>query len=899
MQISEHRERSISSFFPIAFLLILFLLAFAVPIIAPACMLHVWLWLRYARSRRHYLTFAGLMAVPVGLFIALPLIANATHAWNGHGAEGVVRTRYVPGMLMMLAGGGVIPIMFRFLSAWVLCLDANDDRVLKSPRGSILDGLALTFFCVVICLAGQMVDDPSRYNYSAAWSLIATIIVSLISIVAMRINARCSRAQMFANFAAIWIGGWLLLKGTLWGIDTIVRPWLNGPDATEESQWLFIRHRSDWDDLTSSVATFAIAIFPLICRRYVFVLVPICSTNKRQEIDRPRDESEAGGELEIALNSERDATWIGKMAGHLCLLAMIAMLTLYPFTWTEEYIASGYRIAGWPLAYWHAEQTSPSSAPWYWTDSSIWRSIDVDLPALVFDILLMLFAWIVILPPLLFRRRLSPRTIEIARWALGSAFAFAVAWNAFLSPMFRDWRLNRMDTVTVNEYLNDGHFPLFQRVAHEVDSQWRGTQDRMQRGGPVDITIRNASADEVDAIVRQIPTLKQLTLQNCDLPADRVSELAMDASLNTFTFETDDLRNHGIVGSVRSGRDNPYLTTYTLKLTTCGGEIFVPDGVDKLQLVIPHRRDSTFELKGMSHLKFLEVQNTFGDVPNSVSRIRIEPAPELSDVRLDTMQKFALDIPSAPRLATLIGFSRGDHADFARLTELKLSGQTEFGFFHLNLTDLVHIDLQVDTDQLHVKQMRLRVDETVDTIENSSLPDSHVQQIMAKLSAIRSVDNLELNGLDCNDAMLRRLPDVGNALTLNDCIFQDDIVAESYGRFASIILLNVENLIATSEQIAKMKNSAMNTIVVNSRGDNRIDAVITTSPPHIIDIADWVHNAYFKMGQYLTQLTNDAKATGNPGTFELQISDPQYIAPGMQTLIDDARASGVTVRINP
>ena len=834
---SEIRQRFVSDFFPLAFLLILFLLAFVIPIMVPACLLHIWLWLRHPRTRRHYLVFAGLMAVPVGLFIILPSVGNAIYARDGHGSEGLIRTRYLPGMLMMLAGAGVVPILYRFVSSSVLGPVLPADRSQNSPRAGIVDGLALIVLCAVIWTATQIIDDPSRYDYSPLWSLIATVVVSLLSIAAMRINARCSRAQMFANFAAIWIGGWLALKGTLWGIDTMVRPWVDGPDPdpAEGAHWLFIQYRAGWEALASGFGTSAVAVFPLICRRYGLVLAPVRSSNQQQAVDRDHGESEVIKGLRVTSNREGRFAWLGRWAGHLCLLAMIAILTLYPFTWTEEYVATGYRVAGWPLVYWHAEQTTPSAAPWYWTDSSIWRSVDFDLPALVIDVLLTLMAWLVILPPRLLRRRFSQRSVAIARWTLGSAFMFAVAWNVFFSAMFRDWRLNRMESVTVNEYLEEEDFPLFQRIAHEIDTQWRGTQDRMQRGGPVSITIRDGSADEVDSIIRQLPTLKRLTLQNCTLPADRVSELAMDASFAAFTFESDNLPDDGIVAAVRSGRDSRYATTYTLKLTACGGEIYVPDDVDKLQLVIPHRRDSTFELKGMADLRNLEVHNTFGDVPNSVSRIRIGQAPKLETIRLDTMQKFALEIEAAPELDTLIGFSDGVGVDGARLTELKLSGGTEFDSFHLNLTDLIDLQMRVDADELHVKGMRLSVDVSVDPPQISPRKASDVQQILANLSAIRFADNLELKGVVCNDAMLRDLPRVKNGLTLNNCFFQDDIVAGSYDRFAAIKHLNVENLTATSRQIDELKDCAMNTIVVNSRGDFRVDAVITTVLPRIVD----------------------------------------------------------------
>lgn len=893
MEISEHRERVFSSFFPIAFLLILFLLAFVIPIMVPACLLHIWLWFRHPRKRQHYLVFCGLMAVPVGLFIVLPLIGNAIYARDGHGSEGLIRTRYIPGMLMMLAGAGVVPILYRFVSSSALGPAATEDRDQNRPRVSIVDGLALILLCAVIFLAAQIINDPSRYDYSPLWSLIATVVVSLLAIVAMRINARCSRTQMFANVAAIWIGGWLALKGTLWGVDTVVRPWLDGPDPdpTTGAYWLFIQYRSGWEELASGFGTFAIAIFPLICRRYGLILTPFRGT-KQQAVDREQDEPNV-------TSTREGGAWLGRLAGHLCLLAMIALLTLYPFTWTEKYVAEGYRVAGWPLVYWHAEQTTPSSAPWYWTDSSIWQSTDFDLSALVVDVLLTLTAWLVILPPPALRHRLSPRSIRIARWALGSAFVFAISWDVSLSTIFRDWRLSRMESVTVNEYWDEGDFPLFQRIAHEMDTQWRGTRDRMQRGGPSDIIIRDAPADEVDAAIRLAPTLKLLTLQNCDLPKDRVSELAADTRFNVFTHETDAFQDCGVVKAIRSGRDLGFPTTYELELTACGGEIVIPEGVGKLQLVIPHRHDSAFDLKGMPDVYLLEVQNTFGDVPNSVCRIRIEQAPKLKVIRLDTMQKFALEVESAPSLDTLDGFSSKEGSGGARLTELNLSGFANLNSALLNLTDLTVIQLHGVTDQLRVKQLRLELGQTDRNSESASRTVEDVQQLLAQLSVIRSANNLELRGLVCSHAILRDLPIVANALTLNNCIFEDDVAAGSYEQFAAINHLNIEDLIATRQQINDLKSCAIDTFVVNRQGDFRVDAEIRTAPPRIIDLTDWPFSPYYKMYHYLTELTDDATRTEKPGTFNLRISDIQYIAAGMQTLIDDARTAGVTVQINP
>ncbi|WP_231602991.1 hypothetical protein [Neorhodopirellula pilleata] len=868
-------------------------MAFVIPIMVPACMLHIWLWLQHPRTRQHYWIFTGLMAVPVVLFIMLPLIGNAIYARDGHGSAGLISTEYLPGMLFMLAGAGVVPILYRFVTFNGIVPLSRQFRDQTSPRASIIDGLALVLMCAFVFSATQIINKPSRYDYSPLWSLIVTVLVSLLAIVAMRINARCSRAQMFANVAAIWIGGWLALKSILWGIEAVMRSWLGGldPGPSAGASWLFINHRSDWEELASGFGTFAIAIFPIVCRKYGLVLIPI-RERKKQVVDGNLDESDF-------IYAPEGGAWLGRLAGHLCLLVMIAMLTLYPFTRTGEYSIEGYRIAGWPLVYWHAEQTIPSSAAWYWTDSSIWQSTEFDQAALMIDVLLTLAVSLVILPLPSLYRRVSPRSVFTARWTLGAAFVIAVSWDVFLSTIYSDWRLSRMESVTVNDYISEGDFTLLQRVAHDLDTQWRGTEDRLKRGGPRDITIHGATADEVDAAIRLAPSLKVLTLKNCDLPTDRVSELAADTRFDNFTFENDGIQDCGVVRAVRSGRDFGIGESYTLELIANGGEIVIPDGVRELQIVIPHRRDSVFDLKGMADLYSLKVRNTFGDVPNSVCRIRIEHAPNLELIRLDTMQRFALELESIPQLKDLYGFTNEVGSAGARLTDLKLSGVVDLESIFLDLTELTAIQLKGMDDRLHLKQLYLGMDSIVQSPKNVSRRCEDVQQLLTPLSVIRSANNLELRGLVCDHTILRDLPMVTNALTLNDCIFLDDVNAGAYEQFVAITHLNIENLVATSQQIHDLESCAIDTVVVNKRDDFRIDAIIKSAMPRVVSFPDWHYSPYGKMAQHLADLTEYVRATGKPGRFNLRIADLRHIVPWLQTMIDDARMAGVKVRINP
>lgn len=142
MEDNARQEPLRSEFFPIAFLSILFLLAFVVPIMVPASLFHIWLWLRHPRTRRHYWIAAGLIAFPLGLFIVLPVIGNAIYARDGHGPEGLIRTRYLPSMLMMLAGAGVVPLLYRFVSSKSLGPETNADRDSNAPSSSIIDKVA-------------------------------------------------------------------------------------------------------------------------------------------------------------------------------------------------------------------------------------------------------------------------------------------------------------------------------------------------------------------------------------------------------------------------------------------------------------------------------------------------------------------------------------------------------------------------------------------------------------------------------------------------------------------------------------------------------------------------------------------------------------------------------------
>jgi len=85
--------------------------------------------------------------------------------------------------------------------------------------------------------------------------------------------------------------------------------------------------------------------------------------------------------------------------------------------------------------------------------------------------------------------------------------------------------------------------------------------------------------------------------------------------------------------------------------------------------------------------------------------------------------------------------------------------------------------------------------------------------------------------------------------------------------------------------------------------DFKPDAVISTDPPHFVEIKDYQNTVLYpgsnagKQLKYINQHAIDNP--GNPGTFDLHITDPSNISPGMQDLIDTARSNGVTVNINP
>lgn len=79
------------------------------------------------------------------------------------------------------------------------------------------------------------------------------------------------------------------------------------------------------------------------------------------------------------------------------------------------------------------------------------------------------------------------------------------------------------------------------------------------------------------------------------------------------------------------------------------------------------------------------------------------------------------------------------------------------------------------------------------------------------------------------------------------------------------------------------------------------DAVISERPPHFVEVKDYQNTVLYpgsNAGKALNHLIEEANA-GNPGRFDLHITDPNNISPRMQDLIDEARDAGVDVRINP
>ena len=832
------RERVVDAV-PVALVLILLSLAGAVPVAAPASMLHIWLWLRHPRSKSRYLIFAAVVGLVLTVFVALPLFANHLVSEN----RGMMFfTGHIPTMLMAFSAAGILPILYRLVSRCSLTAggESTSQRNDDQSRAGISDLLALSLLCAIVFVIATISEDQFRWHHGPGWDLVTTLVFSAVGLIAMRLNARCSRATAFANFLLVWVGGFAALKLTFWGLSYARLEWF------DNTGWLAGPRDRELRSQFFGGAMMLIALFPIICRRCGVVL----TVNRPQLTKSSQNAVVAttvdGKSLQDGATDRGFFAASGQVLGHLALVALITSITLYPFTWSERYGGFGYRLAGWPFPYWTARQVAGTDAPWYWTDSEVWTTVDFRSLPLVADLLLTAIAWMLILPIRPIRNLLTSRGIRFGRIGLATLFASMLIYSVFGEPYFRNQGLDSIDGVTVDDYEDSPQLGLFARIAHEMDTDMRGTSGRMKRGRPNRVTIENASPEAIDnvlaliplhrAVIRKCqllprhvdqivghPNLRVLELHDCDLSPKTVDRLLFARKLDYLLFQNDNEKFVFDAYNSRSRRvsvPRDERALYELELTTRGGEVSVPGSVRNLILIVPNHVESHITLSGAEDLESIRLRNTVGEIPDSVCHLSIAHAPTLYSITTDNYQQVDLSIDSAPLLNSIHGFWDDRGFCEARLTSLTISGSTELETLAIDISGCKQLDLGSLPAGLVMGTLTLSGHSGLRRKDGKRLPVDAMTKLVSQIPASLSVDRLVLHGIEFDADLVRSLPMPIRTLEWIDCQFSEAAIEAFLDRLGSLTSLQAADFAPNDGQLIQLMQSAPNLEQLHISGAN-------------------------------------------------------------------------------
>lgn len=264
------------------------------------------------------------------------------------GRSGKWNLRNVSPILMALSATGIIPIFYRLLSRCSLSTrgDVDKDTEQQSSSGSIFDLLVLSALCALVFVPVELPEQFQNYYSSPLVDLLHSIVLSILLLIALRLNARCAKVTMFANLVLVSAGGFTALLAAYWGLDQAGTGWLDNED------WFGSHLAMEFRAGLTGITTVMIALFPIVARG--------CGVSL--QLSHSKTLASGAGASDNAANAptgkpktrliQRAFSAVSVALGHASVILLISMITIYPFTWTDGPFDGGYRTAGWPLTYW-------------------------------------------------------------------------------------------------------------------------------------------------------------------------------------------------------------------------------------------------------------------------------------------------------------------------------------------------------------------------------------------------------------------------------------------------------------------------------------------------------------------------------------------------------------------
>ncbi|EMI58051.1 putative membrane protein [Rhodopirellula sallentina SM41] len=637
----------------------------------------------------------------------------------------------------------------------------------------------------------------------------------------MRINARCSRSMMFANFLCVWVGGLIGIKLLIQAMESLRQTWF------EDASWFTLLYRNELRSETAITSMMFVALFPIICRRCGVVLtLPSLSDSTVDQREPGNTDESTGAETGVLPQSRGQRIFgaSGQLFGGIALVVMLAAIMLYPFTQVVGYMHGddlGYRIGGWPFTYWVVTQIEPTDAAWYWTEPEIWQTVRFQTLPLLIDIALVVITFLLVFPIAWIRRTLTPRGIQIGRYALGFFLLAMLAHSVFGAVYWRQFRYASIPGLAIEDYDQYPRLGLFESIAQAMDTSWRGTSGRLERGLPSHVTLTNAAVDVIDEVVSSFP-LRYLKFENCKITPDQVEKLANNDNLLAVTFSNCNIPSDAVetlvarrlINSIRideksksrtyrwrgysSHRRRPWdqRGLYDMELVSKGGEHRIGENIESIELTVPDHVDSRFVFHGCENLLSVRARNSVGEIPDSVSELIFPNAPQLKTVTLDNYQKFAVSISSAPRLQLVNGYFDDVSYHEARLVSLKITGENDINSVCVDVSQCEQMELGTPPDRSIWGTLQLSSQSGIRNQPRKVLSAEESRRRLASLTSLKNAYRVVLRGFMLDAATLDLLPTPLESLHLEGCVLVGENEASLRRRWPTVteVVINDDEL---------------------------------------------------------------------------------------------------------
>lgn len=809
---------------PVALVLIVLSVAWVFPPGAPISMLHLWLWLRHPRSKSRYAIFAAVMCLYLGIFVVGPMLLTYMESMNtGSPTFLGYFSRDIAMHLMIASSAGVLPIFYRLISRCSLVYqgEMTEHADESESRAGISDLLILSFLFSIVFIVARLTKDSINWWHAPTWDLITTWVFSIVGLIAMRVGAKGNRVVRFTSFLLLSIGGYALLHGVVFCTRYLRDEILDNPEWLSEGY-------SSYGDVTDQplfLAMLFVAVFPLICRRCgVTLALPRSTVTTATET--------ADAESQLKGTSPSRWTVLGESVGHIGLIAFISMFTLYPFPWIEKYSPEdGYRVAGWPLEYWQQQQVARSDAPWYWTNSEIWSTVDFRSLALVVDLLLTVILWLLIAPPKKLKQVINPRRLRFARCACFVGLMLHFLATLYAVPLLRDRSYAACEGMTIDSRNGNPRLGTIPMAAMLIEWKLLPIQIPVARGLPNSVTFENSPRESLSSGLK-IPTLETVTLRRCVLDpqhVDRISKIerlrklvlidcqlppgALDALLKApallsmeveqangdrqrFTDPQDHIFNYA------SPKSSP--SEYLLNWESAGGELVVPESISELTLVVPNSGDPEYRLTKAPDLMVMELRNTTGKVPDSIAKLTIDNAPSLSKIHLDNCQRVDLTINSPSAIESIRGSAKPGEDPHARLTSLQINGESNLNVLMADVLDCDRLDLGTFSPDAFLSQLQLTGRSLQQFESRPRIDAARIAGLLRQLPKELQVIGLELQFTEFDQNVAKAMPKLGYEFALIDCAVSDDALTGLDGRLRTVQWFRTPGFAPNDRQLAQL-----------------------------------------------------------------------------------------------